>query len=56
MLAFYIDESLTESEELEALGALAAQDKRTDRIQYRRIPCVFSAASDRITNEKVLDV
>lgn len=56
MLAFYIDETLTEGEEAEALGALALRGVKLDRLEYRRIPCVFPAMNDPITNEKMLEV
>jgi len=52
MLAFYIDETLAETEEAEVLTALAA--KEIDRIEYRRIACVFPAAGEKVTTEKMI--
>lgn len=54
MLAFYVDETLTEAEEAEALRALASRG--VGALEYRRIPFVFPAHGEAITNEKMLEV
>lgn len=54
MLAFYIDETLLETEEVDVLETLSAQGRKTDLIEYRRIACVFPASGEKVTNEKML--
>lgn len=56
MLTFYIDEPLLETESAEALAALIAQGHRIDRMEYRRIPCVFPVEGQAVSNERMLDV
>ncbi|WP_143084531.1 hypothetical protein [Massilia yuzhufengensis] len=56
MLTFYIDEPLPEAESAEALAALIAQGRRIDRMEYRRIPCVFPIEGQAVSNERMLDV
>jgi hypothetical protein len=56
MLAFYIDETLTAAEEADAVSRLRSQGRTLDRLEYRRIPCVFPAAHESVTNEKMLEV
>lgn len=56
MLVFYIDETLTESEESDVLAALSAKGMAQDRLDYRRIPCVFPTKNEAVTNEKMLEV
>lgn len=55
MFAFYIDETLTETEESDAISALRAQGREIDRLEYRRIPCVFPVANESVTTEKMLE-
>lgn len=54
MLTFYVDEKLTEIEEAEVLRALASRS--VGALVYQRIPCVFPAHGESVTNEKMLDV
>ncbi|MCM3583735.1 hypothetical protein M3795_25020 [Ralstonia pickettii] len=54
MLAFYVDEKLTETEEAEALRALASRS--VEALEYRRIPCVFPAHGESVTSEKMIEV
>jgi len=56
MLAFYIDEPLVSSEESEVLSVLAARGTKLERLEYRRIPCVFPSANERVTNDRMLSV
>jgi hypothetical protein len=56
VLTFYIDEPLSEAESAKALAALIAQGRGIDRLEYRRIPCVFPVEGQVVSNERMLDV
>jgi hypothetical protein len=56
VLTFYIDEPLPAAESAEALAALISQGRRIERMEYRRIPCVFPVESQAVSNERMLDV
>jgi hypothetical protein len=56
VLTFYIDEPLPEPESAEALAALVSQGRRIDRMEYRRIPCVFPADGEAVSNARMLEV
>jgi hypothetical protein len=56
VLTFFIDEPLSEAESAEALVVLIAQGRRIDRMEYRRIPCVFPIESQAVSNERMLFV